>query len=429
MSELQAPRGTNDIYDEMMRSWEIIEDVIRQFMSVYHIGKMATPIFEHTEVFLRDNAASDVVNKEMYTFMDKGGRSLTLRPEGTAGLIRAVAQHKLYNNPEGLIKYYYIGPNFRYERPQKGRMRIHHQCGVEYIGVKNPIVDAEVIHLGVQLLQALGLDDFSVAINTLGDQASRDAYKEKLKEHFKPVVSELCTDCQRRYDQNPLRILDCKVDQEHDSFKELPKLSDSLNQTSKDYFKQVVDQLESLGVPVIISEKLVRGLDYYTDTVFEIISNSKEMGAQSTLLGGGRYDGLLEAMGGPAKSGIGFGMGIERLLVAAEALGITFDNQDSVDIYVLPLDNQDAYAHQVVTLLRQHGYVVEMDYANRSMKSKFKSAERLSAQAIMFIGENEANNNMVSIKNTITQQQTEIKLDQLIETIDADFNKEHDHHD
>ncbi len=427
MSQLQAPRGTNDIYDETMRSWEIIEDVIRQFMSVYHIGKMTTPIFEHTEVFLRDNAASDVVNKEMYTFLDKGGRSLTLRPEGTAGLIRAVAQHKLYNNPEGLIKYYYIGPNFRYERPQKGRMRIHHQVGVEYIGIKNAIVDAEVIHLGVQLLQALGLDDFSVHINTLGDKQSREAYKEKLKEHFAPVVHELCTDCQRRHTQNPLRILDCKVDQDHASFKDLPKLSDSLNQTSTDYFNQVINQLESLGVSVMISEKLVRGLDYYTDTVFEVISNSKDMGSQATLLGGGRYDGLLEAMGGPAMSGIGFGMGIERLLVAAEAMGLTFDNQDSIDIYVLPVDNQSAYAHQVVTLLRQHGYVVEMDYANRSMKSKFKSAERLFARALLFIGENEVNNNMVTLKDTHNQDQQEVGLDMLIETVDALFNKEHNH--
>ena len=429
MSNMQAPRGTNDIFDETMRSWEMIEDVIRQFMSVYHISKMATPVFEHTEVFLKNNDASDVVNKEMYTFLDKGGRSLTLRPEGTAGLIRAVAQHKLYNSPEGLIKYYYLGPNFRYERPQKGRMRIHHQCGVEYIGAKNPIVDAEVIHLGVQLLQAIGIDQFTVHINTLGDSISRENYREALKEHFKDHVSQLCTDCQRRYDQNPLRILDCKVDQEHPSFTSLPTLSDSLNQTSKDYIQAVINQLESLGVPVVISEKLVRGLDYYTDTVFEIIGDEDVMGAQATLLGGGRYDGLLEAMGGPSQSGIGFGMGIERLLVAAEAMGISFDNQDSVDVYVLPLDNQLAYAHQIATLLRQHGYVVEMDYASRSMKSQFKSVDRLNAKVMIFIGEKEVNKHVVNIKEVNSQHQQEVSVDQLIETMDKLFEKEHHFHD
>ncbi len=431
MSEFQAPRGTSDLFDQDMRTWQLIEDVINQFMHVYHIGKMQTPVFEHTEVFLRNNEASDVVNKEMYTFLDKGGRSLTLRPEGTAGLIRAVAQHKLYNTPEGLLKYYYLGPNFRYERPQKGRTRIHHQCGVEYIGVKSPIVDAEVIHLGVQLLQAIGIDDIKVLINTLGDQASRDDYRLRLTKHFKPVVGELCEDCQRRYVQNPLRILDCKVDQNHPSFLSVPSMSESVNPTSQTYFQAVIDQLQSLGVDIEISEQLVRGLDYYTDTVFEIMSNSPEMGAQSTLLGGGRYDGLLAAFNGPEQSGIGFGMGIERIMVAANAMGIEFDNKDEVDVYVMPLDQQESLAHQLTTLLRQHGYRVEMDYAGRSMKSQFKSAERLSAQVILFVGESEASKQVVSIKDTTTQLQSEVPFDQLVDTIDQLFlpKQENHHHD
>ncbi len=431
MSDFQAPRGTSDLFDQDMRTWQLIEDVINQFMHVYHIGKMQTPVFEHTEVFLRNNEASDVVNKEMYTFLDKGGRSLTLRPEGTAGLIRAVAQHKLYGTPEGLLKYYYFGPNFRYERPQKGRTRIHHQCGVEYIGVKSPIVDAEVIHLGVQLLQAIGIDDIVVLINTLGDQASRDQYRLRLHEHFKPFIGELCEDCQRRYTQNPLRILDCKVDQNHPSLVSVPAMSDSLSESSQSYFQQVLDQLGALGVEVEISDKLVRGLDYYTDTVFEIVSTSKAMGAQSTLLGGGRYDGLLAAFGGPEQSGIGFGMGIERIIVAAEAMGITFDNQDEVDIYVLPLDGHEGLAHQLATLLRQHGYRVEMDYASRSMKSKFKSAERLSAHVLLFVGENEATKQVVTIKDTTTQQQHEVTFDQLTDTIDQLFQQKQEkhHHD
>lgn len=429
MSQYQAPRGTNDVFDDSMRTWQIIEDTIRQFMHVYHIGKMQTPVFEHTEVFLKNNESSDVVNKEMYTFIDKGDRSLTLRPEGTAGIIRAVAQHKLYNTPEGLLKYYYLGPNFRYERPQKGRMRIHYQCGVEYIGVKSPIVDAEVIHLGVSLLQSFGIEDVKVLLNTLGDEASRESYKAKLKTHFKPIVTELCGDCQRRYQQNPLRILDCKVDQGHPSFNELPQLSDSLSKTSIEYFNQVKEQLEALGVVYEVSPKLVRGLDYYTDTVFEIVANSKDMGAQATILAGGRYDGMLESFGGPSQSGIGFGMGIERLMVAAEAMGIQFDNQDKVDVYVLPLDNHQALAHQLVTLIRQHGYIVEMDYANRSMKSQFKSADRLQASVLVFVGEKEAQNHQVNIKDIASNTQVSVSYDQLIETIDTIFSKKEHHHD
>lgn len=427
MSNLQAPRGTNDVYGQTMRKWEIIEDVIRQFMVVYHIEKMATPIFEHTEVFLRDNIASDVVNKEMYTFLDKGGRSITLRPEGTAGIIRAIAQHKLYTTPEGLLKYYYLGPNFRYERPQKGRMRIHHQFGVEYIGVKSPIIDAEVIALAMNLLDAIGIEDVTVNLNTLGDFESREAYKGALKVHFKDHVHELCTDCQRRYDQNPLRILDCKVDQNHPSFKTVPKLELSLNDSSKNYFKEMQAHLASLGVPFIINDTLVRGLDYYTETVFEIISNNPAMGTQSTLIAGGRYDGLLKAMGGPELSGFGFGMGMERLLLAAEIAGIPFDSEDEVDIYVLPLDDQESYAHQIVTLLRQHGYIVEMDYAKRSMKSKFKSAERFNAKLLLFIGEQEVNAHQVSLKDVASQLQRAVALDELVAVVDSLLMKEHEH--
>lgn len=427
MSNLQAPRGTNDIYGQEMRAWEIVEDVIRQFMSVYHIEKMATPIFEHTEVFLRENQASDVVNKEMYTFLDKGGRSLTLRPEGTAGLMRAINQHKLYNNLEGLSKYYYIGPNFRYERPQKGRMRIHHQFGVEYVGLKNPIIDAEVIALGLNLLDAIGIDDVSLHLNTLGDLESREGYKHLLKDHFKDHVHELCEDCQRRYVQNPLRILDCKIDQDHPSFLSVPALADALNEASQAYFKVVKDHLSSLGVTYEINDKLVRGLDYYSETVFEIISNNPAMGTQATLIAGGRYDGLLAAMGGPSLSGFGFGMGIERLLLAAENAGIKFDTEDEVDIYVLPLDQQESYAHQLVTLLRQHGYVVEMDYANRSMKSMFKSAERLGAKLLLFIGQNEVDNHKVSLKDVVSQLQREVDVSELVDVVDSLLLKEHQH--
>lgn len=419
MALLQAPRGTKDIFGQENQKWEQIESIINQFMHVYHIGQMRTPIFEHTEVFIRNNQSSDVVNKEMYTFLDKGERSLTLRPEGTAGLIRAYVENKLFNHPESLAKYYYIGPNFRYERPQKGRTRIHHQFGVEYLGLKHPSIDAEVIFLGVSILAAIGLKQFEVHINTLGDQATRVAYQSALKNHFKDHLPQLCEDCNRRYQQNPLRILDCKVDKDHPAIQSVPSIHDVITKEAKEYFQQVLAYLESLGIDAIIDPKLVRGLDYYTDTVFEVVSTHPDMGSQSTLFGGGRYDGMIASFDGPDQSGFGFGMGMERLLVACESEAVAFDLADTIDCYVMPLDeNSFDMAYGIMMICRQNGYSSEMDIRLRSLKAQFKSADRYQAKYLLFIGEQEVVNRQITIKNTHNQEKITIDFDELLATLD-----------
>ena len=310
----QVPRGTQDILPKDISKWHRLEDLIRQFCHVYDYEEIRTPIFEHTNVFKRGNDSSDMVNKEMYTFcLENSSTSLTLRPEGTAGVVRAFVEHKMYGQPDLPIKMYYVGPQCRHERPQKGRMRIFNQFGVEVIGAKDPLLDVETIALGWSFVSALGLSDLKVLINTLGDDASRAAYRQALKAHFQEEIHTMCPDCQRRYEQNPLRILDCKIDREKEIMKSAPKMEQYLNEESKAYFEEVLKGLDALGIPYEIDDRLVRGLDYYTHTVFEVVSVNEEMGAQSTVFAGGRYDGLVEYFGGPqGMSGIGWAMGLER---------------------------------------------------------------------------------------------------------------------
>lgn len=429
MSNFQSPRGTQDIFYEENKKWEMLEELIRAFASVYHLKLVRTPIFEHTEVFKRGNDSSDMVNKEMYTFEDRGGRSLTLRPEGTAGLLRAYVQHKLYADPEVVSKFYYLGPNFRYERPQKGRMRIHHQFGVEYLGAKNPLMDAEIIYLGVSFIQELGLKECKVLINTLGDQETRDAYRSLLKDHFKPHVHELCEDCQRRYDQNPLRLLDCKVDTHHEAMISAPSLHSVLSIESKTYFDHVCEQLTALGIEWEVSDRLVRGLDYYSETVFEVVSTSASMGSQSTIFGGGRYDNLVEYFGGPSKSGVGFGMGIERLLVAAEAEGVEFDASDEVDVYVLSLTQDQARVQNVALYLRSQGFKVEYDLANRSKNSLFKAVERSKARVLVFVSEEQFQNGLLNVKQAGSTTSKDVEWGNLVDHVDHLLSHGHEHCD
>jgi len=262
MSNFKAPRGTQDVFGEDVLKWQFLENKAREMCRRYHVSEMRTPVFEHTEVFDRGNDASDVVNKEMYTFEDRGGRSLTLKPEGTAGLIRAYTEHKLFAQGGGVQRYYYIAPNFRYERPQKGRMRIHHQFGVEFLGVESPYVDVEALFLGLDYLNSLGLKKYKVLINTLGDAESQEAYKKALRDHFKEDLPSLCDDCHRRYEQNPLRMLDCKKDKDHPSMQNAPSNDDYLNESSKEYFAKVLAILDAEGVEYEVDRRLVRGLDY-----------------------------------------------------------------------------------------------------------------------------------------------------------------------
>ena len=410
MSNFQAPRGTQDVFGKKMLTLQRILKQIEVFADRYHLEKFQTPEFEHTEVFDRGNDSSDVVNKEMYTFEDRGGRSLTLQPEGTAGLVRAYVQHKLYSQPEPLSRFYYVCPVFRYERPQKGRLRIHHQFGVEWLGLKDPVVDASLISMAVEFIKSFGLNHLVVHLNTLGDDQSRNDHREALIEYFKPHLDELCVDCQRRYLQNPLRILDCKIDGDKPIVKAAPLLKDYLTPESEAYFERVLKTLEVLGIPYEIDSSLVRGLDYYTHTVFEIKDHGDSLGSQNTLIGGGRYDHLVEQLGGPEVSSIGFGLGLERFgLILGEDL-----EEQPLDIYGMTLGDTQIEMLKLIEALRQQGYRCDLNLGSRSLKAQFKSADRLKANYLLILGEDELKANIIQIKNTKTQEQIEIELDQVI---------------
>ena len=424
MNKYQMPRGTQDILPNESRKWQAMEELFRQFAYVYNYQEIRTPIFEHTEVFKRGNDSSDMVNKEMYTFTDNGNRSLTLRPEGTAGVVRSFVENKMYGYPDLPVKMYYMGPMCRYERPQKGRQRIFHQFGIEVIGAKNPYLDVETIALGWSILNALGLSNLKVHLNTLGDDESRNAYREALKKHFASDINQMCADCQRRYEQNPLRILDCKVDVDHPAMKTAPKMSDYLNEESQKYFEAVKAGLDALQIPYVVDDRLVRGLDYYTHTVFEIISEN----LNTTVLAGGRYDGMVEYFEGPQMSGMGWALGMERILLACEAEGIELGEDDGLDAYVLCLsDKVQKEAFTITTELRSNGYRCETDYLGRSFKAQFKTVERMNAKVAVLVGEKDIENHTVTLKKIDTQEQFVVSLNQVVEKMDELFPSEEEH--
>ncbi len=409
-----APRGTVDLLIEDTTKWQKLEQILRIISDLYNVKEIRTPIFEHTELFNRSvGDTSDVVTKEMYTFEDKKGRSITLRPEGTAGVARAFVENKLFSLPDKPVKLYYMGPMFRYERPQKGRQRQFHQFGVEMLGVENPALDVEAMCMAVTIVKALGLKNVRLVINTLGDSQSRDMHKQALKAHFKPYLDELCYDCNQRFEKNPLRILDCKVDKEHEAMKTAPKTLDYLTDESKAYFDEVCSLLDDLEVEYEVDPNLVRGLDYYCHVVFEVISDDPILGAQATLGGGGRYNSMIEELGGPATPGIGFAFGMERLTIA---LGNEEANEeDGLDVYVMPLGAQTiSLSAQILAMLRANGFKADMDYNKRGMKAMFKTVDRTHARFAMIIGEDEALNEVVNIKDTLNRTQDTVKLEDII---------------
>ena len=416
-NKYQVPRGTQDIMGDDISLWQQAERIIRDQCARYGYQEIRTPVFEHTEVFKFQNDSSDMVTKEMYTFLDSGERSLTLRPEGTKGVIRAFVEHKLYGNPAELpAKLFYMGPMFRYERPQKGRYRQFHQFGVEAIGAKSPLLDAECIALGYDIAKAMGIKKVKILINTLGDDESRDAYRNALRDHFRPYLDELCADCKRRFELNPLRILDCKVDRDHPSFASAPAINDYLNEPSKKYFEEVLAALDDLGIPYQIDSRLVRGLDYYSNTVFEAVPEDAT-GQQAAVFAGGQYDGLVEHFGGGSLPGVGFGMGIERMIdLAVEEGGIKSETR-SADVYVISMGNVGSYALKATETLRKEGFSVETDYQGRSLKAQFKASDRLRARAIVIIGEDEYTNRLAVVKNTDTKEQVTVPIEQLTETV------------
>lgn len=408
----QTPRGTYDILPDEINRWHDVERVIAEMTKRYRYQEIRTPYFEATSVFARENDSSDMVNKEMYTFT-MGSDSYTLRPEGTAGVIRAFDQHKLYGSMELPARFYYMGAMFRHERPQKGRQRQFTQFGVENIGIKSPEMDAETIALGYDIVKAMGISSVKVCINTLGDDESRAAYRNALKEYFAPYLDQLCPDCHRRYEQNPLRILDCKVDHDQPFMKGAPKLSDYLTSEAKEYFDRVLGALDAIGIPYEIDERLVRGLDYYTHTVFEVVSTRPDSGAQATIFGGGRYDHFVEYYGGPEMSGIGFAIGLERLISLAADEGYPFSKEDGLDVYVIGLGDVSRSVLQAVQLLRHDGFIAEGNLVERGLKAQFKSADRKKAKYIVIIGETEAAEGTVNFKVAGEKEQVTLKMEEI----------------
>ncbi len=422
----KAPRGTVDILPAQSGKWQELEQLLRTICANYNVKEIRTPIFEHTELFNRAvGDTTDVVSKEMYTFEDRKGRSMTLRPEGTAGIARAYVENKLYGMPEKLQKVYYMGPMFRYERPQNGRQRQFHQFGVEMLGVESPYVDVECMLMAVTVVKALGLKNIQLHINTLGDQESRDAYREALQNHFQPVLNELCHDCQVRYEKNPLRILDCKVDKNHPMMKTAPKTIDYLTDNAKAHFEKVCALLDDLEIDYVVDPNLVRGLDYYSHTVFEIISDDPKLGAGSTVGGGGRYNGLVEELGGPQTPGVGFAFGMERLMIA---LGDDHEDEEGLDVYIMPLGSEAKdLAMQIMTMLRANGFTCDMDQCDRGLKGQFKSADRFHAHFSMIIGDEEVQNEVVNMKCNHTKEQVEVPLENIVEFIENHYEGDHDH--
>lgn len=414
---IKMPRGTQDILPQDSAKWRYIENRLHTLMELYNYKEIRTPIFESTELFARGvGDSTDVVQKEMYTFKDKGDRSLTLRPEGTAAVVRSYIEHKMQGEPNQPIKLYYNGPMFRYERKQKGRYRQFNQFGVEAIGAENPSIDAEILAMVMHIYESFGLKYLKLVINSIGDSESRKEYNEALVKHFEPVIDTFCSDCQSRLHTNPMRILDCKIDRDKEAVKNAPRITDYLNNDSKSYYEQVKLHLDNLNISYVEDPNLVRGLDYYTHTAFELmIDNPEYDGAITTLCGGGRYNGLLQLLDGPDETGIGFALSIERLLMALDEEGISLDVSEDFDLFVVTMgEDADRYAVKLINDLRRNGIKVDKDYLNRKIKRQMKQADRLNAKYTVVIGDQELENNEIGVKNMISGESENVQLDELV---------------
>ena len=413
---IQIPRGTQDILPGEVEKWQLIESKARELCEKFQYKEIRTPIFEHTELFTRSvGETTDVVQKEMYTFEDRGGRSVTLRPEGTASTVRSFVQHKMYGDPNQPVKLYYMGPMFRYERPQAGRFRQFVQFGVEALGSKDPAIDAEVIALAMSIYQSLGLNKLKLIINSLGDQESRLAHRSALIQHFQPRIGEFCQDCQNRLEKNPMRILDCKKDRDHELMASAPSIIDYLNDESKAYFEKVQQYLTDLDIQFVVDPNLVRGLDYYNHTAFEIMSDAEGFGAITTLCGGGRYNGLTQEIGGPETPGIGFAFSIERFIAALQAEKVDLPIKNELDCYLVSLGEEaQDYTVKLLQSLRLAGFSAERDYLNRKLKAQMKAADRLNAKFVAILGEDELKANKINVKIMETGEQRELNLENFI---------------
>ena len=405
---IKAPKGTKDLLPDESYKWQYIEKKLREITRLFDFREIRVPIFEHTELFLRGvGDTTDVVQKEMYTFLDKGERSITLRPEGTAGVARSFIENGLASGPQPTKMYYLSFPVFRYEKPQAGRLRQHHQFGVEMFGAKDATADAEVISLALAVFRELGVGNLSLNINSIGCKNCRPAYNAALVEYFSARKEELCETCRERLEKNPLRILDCKADACKAIAADAPHMVDHLCEECAAHFEALKSHLSGMGIAYAVNPFIVRGLDYYTKTVFEIISG--EIGAQGTVCGGGRYDGLIAQLGGPELPGIGFGMGMERLLLVMEAAGAAIPEPPALDVFVCTTGGDTrSFGFQLMSRLRAGGISADMDHAARSMKAQFKYANKLGARYVAVAGEDEIARGVVKLRNMASGEELEI---------------------
>ena len=421
---LQKPKGTADLLPVDTTKWQYVEEIARAVFNDYNFKEIRTPMFESYELFSRATGeTSDIVTKEMYDFEDKGGRHIALRPEGTAGAVRAYVENKLYA-PEVLkpVKLWYEEPMFRYERPQSGRLRQFHQFGVECLGVKNPAVDVEVIAMADSFFRQLGISGVKLSLNSLGDLESRKAYREALIAYLTPFEDQLSEDSRRRLHENPLRVLDSKEPEDVALVKNAPSILDYLNEESKAYFEEVKALLETLQISYSIDTNMVRGLDYYNDTIFEFIVELD--GKELTVCGGGRYDGLVEYFDGPATPAFGFGMGIERLLLTAEKQEIDFMPEENIDVYIAVMgEKANSTAIKLTEVLREQAFKVERDFSNRKLMAQFKTAEKLGAELIITLGDNEVETGNITVKHNQTRKEVKTTLEQVFDSFAPVFEE------
>ena len=412
MKLIKAVRGTKDIIGEEAKKYIYISNVAQKMFENYNYNFVKTPIFEETELFKRGiGEATDVVEKEMYTFKDRGDRSITLRPENTASLVRCYLENAIYAK-EDISRFYYNGSMFRYERPQAGRQREFNQIGIEVFGEKSPKVDAEVIAIGYKFLEKLGITDLEVKINSVGSKESRTIYREKLIEHFSKHLDDMCDDCKDRINRNPLRLLDCKVDKDKDFYKSAPNIIDFLFEDERKHYEDVKKYLNVFGIKYTEDPTLVRGLDYYSSTVFEIVTN--KLGSQGTVLGGGRYDNLLKELGDKDIPAVGFATGVERIMML---LGENYP-KNNPDVYIAWLgENTSETALKIAESLRDNDIKVYIDYSEKGMKSHMKKADKLSVRYCIILGEDELNKGIVLLKDFSTREQKEAKIEEIINQI------------
>ena len=418
--KLQKPKGTQDILPADSAKWQYVENVARETFKKYNYGEIRTPMFEHYEVISRSvGDTTDIVTKEMYDFHDKGDRHITLRPEGTAPVVRSYVENKLFApEVQKPVKVYYIGSMFRYERPQAGRLREFHQLGVECFGSKNPATDVETIAMAYQLFNTLGIKDVTLHLNSLGNTDSRLAYRQALIDYLTPMRESLSKDSQRRLEENPLRVLDSKEKEDKVAVENAPSILDYLDEESQAYFDEVRTMLDSLNIPYVIDTNMVRGLDYYNHTIFEFITTIDK--SELTICAGGRYDSLVEYFGGPETAGFGFGLGLERLLLVLDKQGIELPVEESLDVYIAVLGSgANGKALELVQAIRYQGFKAERDYLGRKIKAQFKSADTFKAKTVITLGESEVESGQVNVKNNATREEVTVSFEELTKNFAA----------